>query len=225
MYVTVVLISDKVCNKQKYWLLLKHDLSSRIHDLLATKLFLLSSAFTIGHGQELDVIVDVDCSTFNVTSAGGCMELDEALANIVSGTTLYLLPGTHTIHNSTILKDMSNISIIGQPEDCEDGEITITCLEGRGLLFSQISGLVLKDLTISECGAMGEALNETINMVYDRVQFVVFISPFIRIAVFMGLCENVGMENVTVTNTTGIGLVGVNIFGQSWMHGVDFTYN
>ena len=153
------------------------------------------------------------------------MELDEALANIVSGTTLYLLPGTHTIHNSTILKDMSNISIIGQPEDCEDGEITITCLEGRGLLFSQISGLVLKDITISECGAMGEALNETINMVYDRVQFVVFISPFIRIAVFMGLCENVEMENVTVTNTTGIGLVGVNIFGQSWMHGVDFTYN
>ena len=49
---------------------------------LLQTLFLLSSAFTIGHGQELDVIVDVDCSTFSATSAGGCMELDEALVNI-----------------------------------------------------------------------------------------------------------------------------------------------
>ena len=33
------------------------------------------------------------------------------------------------------------------------------------------------------------------------------------------------MENVTVTNTMGIGLVGVNILGQSRLYGVDFTYN
>ena len=41
----------------------------------------------------------------------------------------------------------------------------------------------------------------------------------------MGLCEDVVMENVTVTNTTGIGLVGMNILGQLRLYGVDFTYN
>ena len=99
------------------------------------------------------------------------------------------------------------------------------CAEGQGLLFSQISGLLLKDVTISECGAQGEALNESISIVYDQIEFIVRISPFIRIAIFMGLCQDVVMENVTIMNTTEIGLVGVNILGQSRLYGVDFTYN
>jgi hypothetical protein len=193
-------------------------------------LFIFSLAFIISQGEEFkfDITVEVNCSDFNVTSRN-CVELDEALVSTVSGITLYLRPGTHVIHNSTILRNMSNISIIGQaaPGDCNatKNEVIITCDEGQGLLFSQISRLLLKDVTISECGAQGEALNETINIVYDHIQFVVRISPYIRIAIFMGLCEDVVMENVTVTNTTGIGLVGVNIFGQSRLYGVEFTHN
>ena len=72
--------------------------------------------------------------------------------------------------------------------------VIITCAEGQGLLFSQISGLLLKDVTISECGAQGEALNESINIVYDQIEFIVCISPFIRIAIFMGLCQDVVMH-------------------------------
>ena len=183
-----------------------------------------------GEGFEFEVTVEPNCSTSRPTSnsSRSCVELDEALANTTSGTTLYLRPGTHTIHNSTILRDMSNISIIGQATEDRSvtkREVIVTCNEGQGLLFSQISGLLLKDITISECGARGEALNQSINLVYDQTQFVVRISPFIRIAVFMGLCENVMMENVTITNTTGIGVVGVNIHGRSRLYGVDFTYN
>ena len=190
-------------------------------------LFVFSLAFTIGHGEEF-ITAEVNCSDFNATSRN-CFELDEALMNMVSGMTLYLQPGTHIIHNSTILRNMSNISIVGQAA-AEDrsvikDDVIITCAEGQGLLFSQISGLLLKDVTISECGAQDEVLNETINIVYDHIQFIVRISPFIRIAIFMGLCEDVVMENVTITNTTGIGLVGVNILGQSRLYGVEFTYN
>ena len=178
--------------------------------------------------EELEVYVTVheNCSGMNNAAsgiAGGavCVELDDALASLQSEKTLLLLPGVHTVYNSTIVRDLTNISIIGSAED----KVIITCKRGHGLAFNNITGLFMSNIAITNCGLSGEPLAEIATIIREQIDFFVTIPTTIQVAIFMGLCEDVSMANVTVANTTGIGLVGVNILGLSTFFGMDFRYN
>ena len=176
------------------------------------------------HDQEVEVTVYTECNSSPIDGSSRCVEIDEALAMVVSGMTLSLRPGVHTIHNSTVIRDLTNVSITGVSEAPKD-EVIITCDRGQGLSFSQISGLFLSHITITKCGLSGEPLVEIVNILRSQVELFIYIPTSIQIAIFMGMCEDVSLLNVVVTNTTGIGLVGVNILGQSTMSSVSFTYN
>ena len=171
------------------------------------------------------VTVYTNCSNYSVgTGRSRCMRLDETLYFADSGIILILHPGVHTIYNTTIISGLSNISIVGSNEVSWD-KVVITCIQGHGLSFINVSGLFLSHITISNCGLSGEPLNEIIDILHNYVELFVIFPPSTHVAVFLGLCENVSIVNATVTNTTGIGLVGVNIFGKLVISGVNFTYN
>ena len=172
--------------------------------------------------QEVQITVDVNCN--NYVSGSSCVELDEVLSSFDSGMTLYLQPGVHTVYNSTIVRDLTNISIIGMSETSRDSVI-ITCSEAQGLSFSNITGLFLTNVTISNCGLSGEQLAKSVAILRDQMDMFIVIPTSLQVALFMGVCKDVSMVNVAVTNTSGVGLIGVNILGISLMSGVDFTYN
>ena len=177
--------------------------------------------------SQMTVIVNTNCSSLSADAgSSACVELGEALSFIDSGTALFLYPGLHTVNDWTTLRDLTNISIIGRSEITDPGgEVVITCAQGQGLSFVNVSGLFLSQITISNCGLGSEQLGQVLHLTRDYVELFVTFSPSVQVAVFMGLCMNVFVTNVTIANTTGIGLVGVNILGNSMISGGSFVHN
>ena len=171
------------------------------------------------------VDVYANCNSSSVEVGGeGCVEIDEALTSVASGMTLHLRPGLHTISNSTIVRNLANVSITGATETATERAI-ITCKESQGLAFFNISRLFLSRVTISNCGLSGEMLAEMGSTLSAYVDLFIRIPSATKVAVFIGLSENVGIFDVAVTNTTGIGLVGVNIHGDSIISNSLFANN
>ena len=124
------------------------------------------------------VTVYTNCSNYSVgTGRSRCMRLDETLYFADSGIILILHPGVHTIYNTTIISGLSNISIVGSNEVSWD-KVVITCIQGHGLSFINVSGLFLSHITISNCGLSGEPLNEIIDILHNYVETVCYLPTF-----------------------------------------------
>jgi predicted outer membrane repeat protein len=178
-------------------------------------------------GAQETVIVYTDCSNSSVNADSGnsrCVELDEALSSAVSGTILYLQPGVHTVYNTTIISDLTNLLIVGTSEVSRD-QVVITCSQGQGLSFVNISGLFLSHVTISNCGLGGQLLSSKVDILRNYIELFIYFPSATQVAVFLGLCENVSIVNTTITNTIGLGLIGINVLGNSVISGVNFTNN
>ena len=106
---------------------------------------------------EVHVLPDLasDCSSSSDNSGDtlSAVNIDTALMNTRSNTTLLLENGCYHINSFTLLQDLSNISLIGSGSEttivkCQsDGEV--------GLAFVNISGLLISDVTISNCRLVG----------------------------------------------------------------------
>ena len=175
--------------------------------------------------ETITVYTDCSNSSVNVDSGNSrCVELDEALSSADSGMVLYLQSGVHTIYNTTIISGLTNISIVGMNEVSRDKAV-ITCSQGQGLSFINISGLFISNVMISNCGLSGEPLNSQVDILRKYIELFLYFPPSTQVVVFLGLCENVSIMNTTITNTTGIGFIGINIFGNSVISGMNFTNN
>ena len=96
----------------------------------------------------------------------------------------------------------------------------ITCAPGLGLVFLNVTRLSFQGLIITGCGLNGPnavSLNTAINTMVD---LFIQLAEDINIAMVIASCTDVVMDHVTITSTIGIGLVGVNVAGQS-----NFTNN
>ena len=166
--------------------------------------------------------------TVNPSSSSSCSQpcgsvvngtsIDQALGNISSGDYLRLLPGCHCVRTFSVVKDVTNVSLIGDDGGVEI--VQITCAPGLGLAFLNVTRLSFQRLTITGCGLNGSnavSLNTAINTIVD---LFIQLAEDINIALLIASCTNVVMDHVTIVNTNGIGLVGVNVAGQS-----NFTNN
>ena len=146
--------------------------------------------------------------------------IDQALGNITSGSYLQLLPGCHCIQKFNVVGDVSDVSLIGVI-----GEVQITCAPGLGLAFLNVTRLSLQGLTITGCGLNGSnavALNSAINTL---VELFIQLTEDSTIAVIIASCMDVAMDHVTIVNTTGLGLIGINVVGQSNFTNNVFSFN
>ena len=175
------------------------------------------------------VTVYAECNDSLVNTSSGnstCVGLDKALSSARSDMALSLLPGVHTIYNTTMMSDLTNISIVGTSHaSTARGKVVITCSQGQGLSFINISGLFLSNITISNCGLGWELLSSMVDILHNYLELFIYFPPSTQVAVFLGLCENVSIVNTTIMNTTGIGLVGINILGKSAIYGMNFNNN
>ena len=158
-----------------------------------------------------------------------CLNLTQALELIQDNVEVMLEPGEHflpsTDSTSILIKNLSGVSIIGLSENSND--VNITCGDGIriGFAFSGINQLTLANLTLKGC-----AINEKqMGMVqaYSASSFkeVVLIPSDIGIGIFIGNCYNVTIDNLVISNTEGIGMLGVNILADSRFSNVRFEKN
>ena len=183
-----------------------------IYFTLAAFVTLMAMYVTPGYG----IIVPV-----SKCESGGtdCTSLNDALATLVSDTTLELESVVHSVSQFALISGLHNVSFIGV------GYATITCTKGVGLAFVNMSNLSFENIVIDGCDLTGKDLGETVMLLKELVSIFIQIPLGVRVGLFIGHCDNLRMEEVTVTNTSGLGLVGINIIGNSLLRQVDFSLN
>ena len=117
---------------------------------------------------------------------------------------------------------MTNITL--EADGDEEG-VSIQCIGEAGLAFINVSYLSIRNITVDGCGFTGSDINSTVDILGDIVNIFYVIPRVVRIAVLIGHCENMTIESVTIKNTRGFGLVGINVIGNSLLSDVVFFNN
>jgi len=138
-----------------------------------------------------------------------CTNISNALQGITSDTTLFLLSGAdHVLDQFTIVRNLRNVTLIGN-----DSSVTVTCSEDIGLAFVNITNLTIEQITIQQCELSKENLWNAIYVTAEIVDMF-FQVPFpLQVGVLLGDITHANLGNVKVCNTTGIGLLGINLVG------------
>ena len=153
-----------------------------------------------------------------------CYTLENALLQMHSNDTLHLLSGIHTLNDATssVISDLSGISILGNP--LNHAEVAVTCAKGVGLSFVNVSGLTLSGFIVDRCSLSGS--QAMITKLDHSEQFFVHpvVANFVG-AIFIMHCSDLLIENVTVQNSHGFGVIGWNLFGNSHFRQTNFLSN
>ena len=152
--------------------------------------------------------------------------VENEMAYFKSNSTFQFLPGIHILESNegnepTTIKNVQNLTLIGNDTFIMDASelpipsSQIHCNGSGGLLFAAVRGLFIGNLMLSTCGA-------------------VLPWPFdgrFRAALAIGLetpqesTFDVTITRVVIQNSTGHGLYGSNVLGNSSISESTFTYN
>ena len=115
--------------------------------------------------------------------------------------------------NSTQHTVAENVQEYGFDPYREDSNITylqsstvIMCSNRSGIFFSNITNLTLSDLTLLNCGQYSSVTSQTAGIHINNV-------------------HNLLVESVSIQNSSGYGLYGVNVLGGSYIKGSSFVGN
>ena len=159
---------------------------------------------------------------FPVCAASQCLTLEQALANVTSNTELRLMPGLHVLQSFSFLQDVSNVTLSGTGDA---SQAVITCIDGVELGAVNLTGLRVMNLTVDGCGLNGKNLDDVITYLNKSVDLFYQVPSVVKIAIFLGQCRDVNIENVIINGTAGIGLLVINAIGNCSLKGVDFVGN
>ena len=162
----------------------------------------------------------------NKPSENCSQTLASALNNVSSYTTIQLEPGHHVIQEFILLQDLTNITL----ETDDIGNLAhVRCSnqngESAGLAFINVSQLSIRNIVIDGCGFTGKDITSTVTILNGIMNFFYNIPISVQIAMLIGHCEHVEIERVSVMNTRGFGLVGINVIGRSELRNVQFFNN
>ena len=122
---------------------------------------------------------DSPCDTLQLALTGLQSHFNSKDTSIlVHGPATYLLPAKT---NATVIKGASNVNISGTDEST-----TIECLSGAGLVFVNSSNVSLIQLTLSGCGKLLSGDTAAAGLLFHT-------------------CQNVTIDNVTITDSKGLG--------------------
>ena len=152
----------------------------------------------------------------------GNRTLADTLSNIPSDSCIELLAGIHQLSDFEVVSNVSNVTIYGAegPEDT-----IITCSQGVGLAFIECSNVTLKNITINNCSLTGDNLNTALDFLSQSTYVLFTVPPELSISLFLGSSEDIELQNVVVKDTTGLGLLAVNVLGQFVINESSFLGN
>ena len=135
---------------------------------------------------------------------------------------LQLASGEHCIRNFSLVRDLVDKSIVG------NGSVTIKCAAGLGLAFYNMTRLTFTNITIDGCGLEFDFINKFLSTVMTDIDFFLNLANNSHpqyIAMAVGNCQDFEMRNTSIVNTNGLGLLAVNLVGQSHLISVRFEHN
>ena len=158
-------------------------------------------------------------------SSGDCTNgaLYNSLQNISSDSVVSLESGVHCLSEVVLVRGVNNITLVGG--NTTQGPAIITCNDGVGLIFLNISGLVLRNIEIRGCGVTGDSLAQAVGLSQELIQLFFKARRETVVAVYMASVADLEMEDVSITNTTGLGLAAINVFGDSRLANCHFSNN
>ena len=165
-------------------------------------------------------------STNHCNTRQPCLSLSEYVQNtshyFTSNSVLHFLSGNHTISQTTrvTVQDVENISFVGSA-----GRATVQCNGRLSFTFWKVHDLQISSIGFIRCG-----LEVPVQMVTDYFQHVLRLTmldppPFkVQVALLFVECSSVVLENVTVMESYGYGLLGYNMMMAELNHCL-FHYN
>ena len=153
--------------------------------------------------------------------------LCDATDQLHSNTTMTLSAGTHGIRDGTacIVRDISNLTIRGTTEPGETS--TILCLpsesagfviRGGGFFFVNITNLRIEHVVVVNCGTeLPAVLPAYVNSTSA------YFGPGQKVALLFSHCTGLQLENVTLSRGFGLGIVGINLMGDSELNSVTIS--
>ena len=170
-------------------------------------------------GREIKFVL-TDCSNARFHN---CTSLTEALQGIQSDTTLLLFPGDeHVLEQYVLVRDVSNVALVS---GIDQSNVIITCNEGVGLAFVNVTNLTLQGLTIQGCSLSGKSLENATAVVNETVDMFLQVPTSLRVAVLLGSVSDAHLNDVTIRDVKGLGLLGINLVGSSSLIDVTFANN
>ena len=133
---------------------------------------------------------------------------------------LQLQPGEHCIHNFTVVREARALTISAGG----NGSATIRCRPGIGLAFCNTSSLTIFNIRLDGCGMSPGNVEEFLSLVRMEVDFFFNMSrQYIALAV--GNSHDFRMERCEISDSRGLGFIGINLVGQSLVSSVVFRGN
>ncbi len=164
---------------------------------------------------------DDNDSYYYITPYENCTtDLAAALNTVTSHTIVNLETGNYSIDRFILIQNIINITL-----EAELDGASIQCTEDAGLAFVNVSQLSMFNIVIDKCGFTGIDIENTLNLVKNIVNVFYAIPEVVKIAMLLGHCEDITLENVTIRSTRGFGLVGINVIGSSQLNSVLFFNN
>lgn len=148
--------------------------------------------------------------------------LSEALEQLNSSISiLYLSEGTHVLTQYTPIFSLQGIFILGS----KSSEVIVMCDHGIGLSFMNIDGLTMCGFTVDGCGLTGDPIERLKQQLKTVVKLWFGIPSIVKYGMVLGHCSNVTLTDLHITNTSGMGLLGINVLGDFTFHRMRFTHN
>ncbi len=163
---------------------------------------------------------------------GPCVELTEALNLLTSEVTLELEPGVHHLRPSpsepSLLPPphgLRHVALAGKTGKTGQMSVVIECNNEMGLAFVNISGLAISDVSLVNCEIGRDVLISSLRLLEESVKLWYAVPEGSKVGVFLGNCRDVVLRNVGVDGTNGLGLLGVNLLGESRLQNTTFSRN
>ena len=154
-----------------------------------------------------------------------CYTLTDLIQNssqyFASDTVIILLAGNHQTNiskNLTVfIKDVRNISMIGYDHTNSDSKSVIQCTGSLGFVFINVTTLKIARLKLISCGALfPSAFTVEEKFVYPRdFRTKIPLTNNHKVTFYFLQTINVTISEVTISNSTGAGLLGINMLGLS----------
>ena len=162
-----------------------------------------------------------------------CYSLTDVIQNpsqyFVSNTAIKFLPGHHrtniTKDISVLIKDVQNISMIGYDRTNNHSNSVIHCTGSLGFAFINVTMLTIAKLSFAFCGAhFPFPVEEKFVYLDDFVTKLHFTNES-KVTFYFLQTINVTISEVNINNSSGAGLLGINMLGYSKISQTMFTGN
>ena len=166
------------------------------------------------------VLVSNDCQYSNMSDPGDyCMDVNEALLSISSNTSLIFEPGLHTLTDPITIDSIDNIKLYSSSYL----PTTIRCSSSVGILLYNITSLYIEGLTFTQCRADPLQLEYLSDEMGPKLE--INITGGIGIGLIISNTIDTILNRVTVRDTSGLGMLGINMMGVVYIVNSYFINN